>query len=121
MFKKLDLAGIKVDLDDNLKKYVNHKIGKLDKYLPKQVRDVAHLEVRLKEVKNNVNNSCVCEVIVNLPKEKIAISEATLNLYAAIDIVEEKLKHKFLKYKQLHSSTKFYRHLASRFRKNNSI
>lgn len=119
MFRKLELTGIKVDLDDNLKKYVNHKIGKLDKYLPKQFRDNAHIEVRLKEVKNNLNNNCVCEVTVNLPKEKIVITEATLNLYAAIDIVEEKLKHKFLKYKQLHSSSRFYRHLASRFKKNN--
>ncbi len=114
MFTKLELTGIKVDLDDNLKKYVNNKIGKLDKYLPKNVRQSVHLEIVLKEIKKNSKNNCICEVVVNLPKDKIVISEGTLNLYAAIDIVEEKLKNQFIKYKEKHASKKFLRHLSAR-------
>ncbi len=114
MFTKLELTGIKVDLDENLKKYVNNKIGKLDKYLPKNIKQATHIEVILKELKKNSKNNCVCEVIITLPKDKIVISEGTLNMYAAVDIVEEKIKNQFMKYKQKHASKRFLRHLSSR-------
>ena len=117
MFKKLEITGIKVDLDDSLKKYVNNKIGKLDKYLPKNIREAAHVGVLLKELKPNSKNNCVCEVVINLPKDRIVITEGTLNMYAAIDIVEEKLKNQFTKYKQKHISKKFFRHISARLNK----
>ncbi len=116
MLRKIDLTASHVELDENLKKYVDRKIGKLDKYIPRRLRDSVQVEVQLKETKSFHKNKCWCEVSLALPGDKIVVSEGTLNIYAAIDIVEEKLKHQLIKYKQLHSSSKIYRHLSSRYK-----
>lgn len=117
MLKKINLTTLHTETDDNLKKYVNNKIGKLDKYISRNLRDNIIIDVRLKEIKNDKNNKCNCEVTMTLPKEKIIVSESTVNMFAAIDIVEEKLKHQLMKYKQIHNSNRFYRHVSSRFTK----
>jgi ribosomal subunit interface protein len=88
----------------------------MDRYIPKRHRESAHLEVRLKEVKNNGRKESVCEVTLHLPHELITITEATVNMYAAVDIVETKLKQQIKKYKDSHTSGKMRRHLFRRFR-----
>jgi ribosome-associated translation inhibitor RaiA len=59
----------------------------------------------------------MCEVTLYLPKETINVKESTINIYAAIDIVEAKLKHRIQKYKELHESPKLSRHLMGKLRK----
>ncbi len=114
VIKKIDFSTFNIEADENLKKYMNRKIGKLDKYIARRLRDSVYVEVQLREIKSFHKNKCQCEVSFTLPGEKIVVSESTLNIYAAIDIVEEKMKHQLIKYKQLHSSSKLYRHLSSR-------
>ncbi len=79
------------------------------------------MEVKLKEDKalkhENHKRQSTCEVILHLPKEVITVSETTLNMYAAVDIVEMKLKHQITKYKELHSSGTLRRRVAARFAK----
>ena len=101
MIQKIEVTGVHLEVDEKINKYVTKKLGKLDKYLPKKVKDSAHLEVILKDNKNNVNHS-MCEVILFLPNSKLVVMENTINIFAAIDIVEEKLKVQIKKYKELH-------------------
>jgi putative sigma-54 modulation protein len=115
MLQKFELSGVHVTLDDNLKKYVTRKIGSLDRYMPKQHRESAHIEVHLKESKVKNNSHCTCAVTLYLPKQTIAVSESALNMFAAVDIVEAKLKQQLKKYKDLHSSGKMRRQLFARF------
>jgi putative sigma-54 modulation protein len=114
MLQKFEIRGVHMSLDDNMRKYVNRKIGRLDKYLPRASRPSAHTEVQLKEGKASNNNHCTCEVTMHLPRETIVVKESTLNMYAAVDIVEAKLKQQLRKYKGLHHGGTMQRRLFAR-------
>jgi putative sigma-54 modulation protein len=102
MIARIDTAGINVELGDDIKKYIAKKLGRLDKYMPRHARDSAHIEVKLRETNNRLGNKYECEAIVHLPSAQVQAKEATLNMFAAVDIVEAKLKNQLVKYKQAH-------------------
>ena len=115
MIKKIEISGVHSSPDADLRKYVGKKIGKLDKYMPRHSRESAHAEVMLKESKAKDKKQCTCEVILKLPKETITVKESTLNMYAAVDIVEAKLKNRIKKYKETHSSQRIHRRVLAKF------
>ncbi len=117
MINKLEVSGVHFKLDDKLTKYATKKIGHLDKYLPRHARESAHAEVILKEVKSKDKKQCECEVVLHLPRETIATKEATLNMFAAIDIVEAKLKNQLKKYKEKQGSLRLHRRVLARLRR----
>ncbi len=90
------------DLSDKIKAYANEKIGGLAKYLPKAAKNARAKVVLSLDKSGREDNQFVCEVIINAPGAVIQSKEATLNMYAAIDIVEAKLKAQILKYKHRH-------------------
>ena len=120
MIEKLEIEGVHLKIDEKTKKYILRKIGALDKYLPNSVKESAHAEVSLKETNNKSKKNCTCEVILYLPNETINIKETTINMFAAVDIVESKLKHKIQQYKELHNSGKLRRRLFARFKRRSS-
>jgi putative sigma-54 modulation protein len=115
MIKKLEISGVHMAVGDDLRKYTLKKIGKLDKYMPKQARESVHAEVKLKERNTKGKSERTCEVIVHLPKEVLTVVDTTINIYAAIDIVEEKLKARLRKYKQMHDTPHLRQRLLARF------
>lgn len=117
MISKLEINGVHMKVSDELDKYVHKKIAKLDHYLPRTARESAHAEVYLKESKVKGKKECTCEVIMHLPHEVITTQEATLNMFAAIDIVEAKLKNRLKKYKERHSTLRLHRRVIARFRR----
>jgi putative sigma-54 modulation protein len=117
MIKKIDIDGVHIDVGDDLKKYVTKKIGKLEKYVPRQARGSVHADVKLKEGKIKAREQRTCEVILHLPHEIITVSETTVNIFAAVDIVEEKLKKQLHKYKEKHSVPKLRQRLMARLRR----
>jgi ribosomal subunit interface protein len=117
MLQKFEIQGEHTVVNDALRKYVNRKIGGLDHYLSRHNRASAHAEVHLKEGKAKDNNRCTCEVVLRLPHQTIIIKENALNMYAAVDIVEAKLKIQIKKYKDKHGNGKLHRHLVARFRR----
>ncbi len=114
MISKLEITTVHADVDKEINKYVKKKIGKLDDYMPKHARKSAHAEVKLKEAKLKARKESTCEVTIYVPDATIQASETTVNMYAAIDIVEEKLKTQLKKYKDQQSSTA--KHGARRIR-----
>lgn len=116
MLQKFELIATHLELDDRLKKYATKKLATIDKYFAKQIRQSAHMEVRLKEHKSNGQKQCVCDVTFYLPHDTIKITDSTQNIYAAIDIVEAKLKQQVRKYKDLHLGGKRRRRLFARDR-----
>lgn len=117
MIQKLEISGIHTEINEDLTKYVNKKIGKLDQYMSPHSQESAHAVVKLKERKLKARVECTCEVILHLPKENMTIKESTVNMYAAIDVVEEKLKNKLKKYKQKHGKGKLHQRVISRFKR----
>src|SRR5690348_5501700 len=114
MVHKLDIAGEHYTIDANLRKYVNRKLGRIDKYLSRHCRESAHMEVRMKEHLSNGKKQCIAQLTLHLPKETINLKESTLNMYAAIDILQAKLKQQVQRYKELHADGKLRRRLFSR-------
>jgi len=117
MIAKLEITGIHTTVDEALEKYARRKIGQLDKYVSRHARPSLHVEIKLKEGKAKDKRRCLCEVVLFLPHETLTTSEATVNMYAAIDIVEAKLKQQLKKYKELHNATKLHRRLISHTRR----
>jgi putative sigma-54 modulation protein len=121
MLQKFEVRGVHVDVDDKLKAYINKKIGGLDKYISRHGRTSAHAEVHLKEsTKSRTKDHSRCEVTLRLPHQTIVVKESSLNMYAAVDIAEAKLKQQLQKYKELHGGGKLQRHLFGRFRRQNA-
>jgi putative sigma-54 modulation protein len=114
MIERFDIHFIHAEHDEKLEKYVTKKIGKLDKYLPRHARENPHAEVFLKESKSKQGKDYCCEVSLHLPRDVINVSETNVNMYAAIDIIEMKLRHQIRKYKETHSASTL-RRLATRF------
>lgn len=102
MIAHIDTAGINLDLSDDIKKYISKKLGKLDKYMPRHARKTARLEVKIRETNNRLGNKYECEAMLRLPSMQLQAKEATLNMFAAVDIVEAKLKNQLVKYKEEH-------------------
>jgi putative sigma-54 modulation protein len=117
MIEKLEISAVHTQLNPELQKYVTKKIGHLDRYLPRHARASAHAEVILKELQPKNKRQCVCEVILHLPKETIATKEGTVNMFAAVDIVEAKLKNQLKKYKDKHTSHRLHRRILRKIRR----
>ncbi len=117
MIKKLEINGVHMTVGDDLKKYVNKKIGGLEKYIPRHARESAHAEVRLKEGRVKAREQRTCEVVLYLPGEVLTVSETTVNMFAAVDIVEEKLKNLLHKYKEKHANPKLHQRLLRHFKR----
>lgn len=117
MLQRIDVSGVHYIVEPNLQKYITKKLGSLDKYLPRRSRASTHVEVKLKESKAKDKKQCNCEVIMHAPHETITVRESTVNMFAAVDIVEEKLKHQLKKYKDLQSSHKLHRRVLARLKR----
>ena len=105
MIQKLEISGIHYEISDDLLKYITKKIGSLDKYAERHARTSLHAEVKLKESKTKDKKQCQCEVIMHLPHGNITVSESTINMFAAVDIVESKLKNQLSESKKKHRKT----------------
>lgn len=120
MIQKLEINGIHTEVNDDLTKYVQKKLGKLDRYMPSFARESAHVEVKLKEQKIKARVECTCEAILHLPKETITVKETTVNLFAAVDVVEQKLKNSIKRYKQTHGSGRLQHRILARFKRSSA-
>lgn len=100
MIESIDITGVKYELDDTTKKYVTKKIGRLDRYLPRHARKSATAEVRLRPGGGDHGNKYEAEVILHVPDKTLTAKDSTVNMLAAIDIVEAKIVAQLHKYKE---------------------
>ncbi len=106
MIDNIAISGISAEVTTDLEKYINKKIGKLDKHLPKDQRDSVRADVKLKEsVSKKAGKKCSCEVILHVPGARLTAEESTVNMFAAVDIVEAKLQSQLKKHKEKHSQS----------------
>jgi putative sigma-54 modulation protein len=119
MITKFEITGVHIDTDEKIKKYVTKRIAKLERYVPRQARKSAHIEVKLSESKKQRDKQCTAEFIIHLPLETLTAKESTINLFAAVDIVEAKIQNQLKKYKDTHTNPKFYRRITNRFKARN--
>lgn len=117
MISSISITGKKVIVDDITKKYVKKKIGSLDKFLPRHARKTATVEVVLSLIDQKNGNKYHADVVLKLPEKTITASDSTVNVLAAIDIVEAKLAAQLKKYKSVHSGHVGRRGVLARFKR----
>lgn len=100
MIQSIDIQGLKYDLDDTTKKYVMKKIGRLDRYLPRHARKSVTANVVLRQIDEPNGNKYQAEIILNVPDKRLTAKDSTVNMLAAIDIVEAKMTTQLHKYKE---------------------
>lgn len=98
MIQTINVTGVRYTPDELTKRYVRKKIGSLDRYLSRHTRQSAQVDIKLKEVNRAHGNKYECDVIMHLPEQTITAKDSTLNMLAAVDIVEEKLRAQLKKY-----------------------
>ena len=116
MITQLKVIGIAYEIDDATRKYVTKRIGGLDRYMPRHARKTASVEVKLEQVDHDHGNKYEAEVILNIPGGPITAKDSTSNVFAAIDIVEAKVRSQLLDYKQANIAHIGRRKIMSRFK-----
>lgn len=99
MLRITDITGIKYEVDDSTRKYVEKRIGRLEKYLPRHARRSATAEVKLKQVDKSRGNKYQVEVTLYVPDRQLNAADTSSNVLAAIDIVEAKMAGQLRRYK----------------------
>jgi len=100
MIASIDITGVKYIAGDQVQKYVMRKIAKLDRYLPRHARKSVTADVKLRQVNRDHGNKYEAEVIINVPDKRLTAKDSTVNMFAAIDIVEAKLINQMRRYKE---------------------
>jgi ribosomal subunit interface protein len=116
MIKQLHISGIQLEVGDELKRYVARKIGKLDRFVPRAYQENIQVEVKLISTVSHAKNDRTCEIILSLPHERLTVKETTINIYAAIDIAETKLRGQLKRYKALHGSPRLHQRVLARLK-----
>ena len=90
---KFNIHGKKVEVTDSIKNYIEEKIGKLDKYFENPDDITATVVIRINGIEQIVE--------VTIPIQKIVVrgEERHDDLYAAIDLVVDKLERQIRKNK----------------------
>jgi ribosomal subunit interface protein len=107
----LQITGRHFELDEKIVNYTQKKLGRLDKFMPRHHPAIFGTVVLAHDKSNRQDNEFCCEVIIDAPKERFQAAESTINMYAAIDICEQKLKQQILRYKQKHVPARNHRRL----------
>ena len=117
MITAIQITGIAYDVDENTRKYVIKRIGRLDRYLPKHARKTVSADVKLEQVNHKHGNKYQAEVILSLPGKIVTAKDSTGNILAAIDIVEAKIATQLREYKAAAIAHVGNRGVMSRFKR----
>lgn len=90
---RFNIHGKKVEVTEPIKNYIEEKIGRLDKYLENPDDVTATVVVRIRGIEQ------IVEVTIPIHKIILRGEESHSDLYAAIDIVSEKLDRQIRKNK----------------------
>lgn len=100
MIEKIDISGSNFKVEESFKKYVEKRIGKLDRYLPRQHRKDVVAKVVVTQVDRDHGNKYEISVSLNIPGGKVlAAKDEASNIFAGIDIIEAKLTGQIRRYK----------------------
>ena len=90
---KFNIRGSKVKITSAINDYIEAKIGKLDKYLENPDEITANIVVRVK------GNDQTVEVTIPMKKIILRAEDTHNDLYAAVDLVSDKLERQIRKNK----------------------
>ena len=100
MIEKIEVSGSDYKVEDNLRKYIKKRVGKLDRYLPKGSKKDIVCKAVVSEVGKKGTNKYEISVAMEIPGGKvIAAKDECSNVFAGVDLVEAKLTGQIRRYK----------------------
>ena len=90
---KFNIRGNKLDITPSIKSYIEEKIGRLDKYLENPNEITANVVAKIR------GKDQIVEVTIPIKKFILRGEEAHTDLYAAIDLVSDKIERQIRKNK----------------------
>jgi ribosomal subunit interface protein len=118
MIDKIDITGNGYKVEDSFRKYVEKRLGKLDRYLPRGSKKDVVCKVVVRETGKNKREQDAISAAMEIPGGKvIAAKDECSNLFAGVDLVEAKIMGQIRRYKievQSHRQKKSWRKLFIR-------
>lgn len=100
MIEKIEISGSDYKVEENLRKYVEKRIGKLDRYLPRGSKKDVVAKVVVSGIGKSAANKYEISVAMEIPGGKvIAAKDECSNVFAGVDLVEAKLTGQIRRYK----------------------
>ncbi|MBP3920177.1 MAG: ribosome-associated translation inhibitor RaiA [Bacilli bacterium] len=90
---KFNIHGSKLEITDAIKKYVEAKIGKINKYFAEDINLTANVTMRVR------GKDQIVEITILADKFILRAEDSNTDLYAAIDLTYEKLERQIRKNK----------------------
>jgi ribosomal subunit interface protein len=92
MIKKIEILGTKYEVSDDLKKYVEKRLGKLDKYLPKDLKENAELYFTVVQINRPHGSKYEVSARIEAIKgEEVIAKDEVSNVFSGVDILEAKM------------------------------
>lgn len=113
----IDIVGIRTKISEKQAKYINQKIGNLEKYLPRAQREFVRAEVRIKEIWSKQLKQLESEITLKLPGKMLIVRESADSAMGAVDAARDKLKLEIKKYKETRANPKLRQRLVARYRR----
>lgn len=100
MIEKIDITGNGFKVEDSFRKYVQKRLGKLDRYLPRGSKKDVIAKVIVSEIGKSKGEKYEISVAMDIPGGKvIAAKDECSNVFAGVDLVEAKLTGQIRRYK----------------------
>ncbi|WP_283678076.1 ribosome-associated translation inhibitor RaiA [Lentilactobacillus sp. Marseille-Q4993] len=89
-----NIRGENIEVTQSIREYVEKRISKLEKYFENDVKNTAHVNMKVYPDKQ-----AKVEVTIPLPYLTLRAEEMSNDLYASVDLVTDKLERQIRKYK----------------------
>ncbi len=100
MIEKIEISGSGYKVEEPFKKYAEKRIGKLDRYLPRNSKKDVVCKVIVTEIGKGKSDKYEISAAMEIPGGKvIAAKDECSNVFAGVDLVEAKLTGQIRRYK----------------------
>lgn len=100
MIEKIEVNGSGYKIDEPFKKYVEKRLGKLDRYLPRSSKRDVVMKVAVAEISKSKSEKYEISATMEITGGKvITAKDECSNVFAGVDLVEAKLAGQIRRYK----------------------
>lgn len=100
MIEKIEITGNGYKVEEGLRKYVEKRLGKLDRYLPRGSKKDVIAKIIVSEIGKTRGDKYEISVAMEIPGGKVlAAKDECSNVFAGVDLVEAKLTGQIRRYK----------------------
>ena len=100
MIEKIEINGNDYKVEEPLRRYVEKRLGKLDRYLPRGFKKDVVLKVIVSTIGKSKGEKYEVSVAMDIPGGKVlAAKDECSNVFAGVDLVEAKVTGQIRRYK----------------------